>query len=69
MSRASTTHGRGRVTTESSDDAVLVRGSSVVASVRLLLERAGLVVEPSAVLGVAAILEDREGSPAVGSAR
>ena len=42
------------------DDAVLVRESSIVAGVRLLLEQAGLVVEPSAALGVAAILEDRE---------
>lgn len=42
------------------DDAVLVRESSIVAGMRLLFEQAGLVVEPSAALGVAAILEDRE---------
>ncbi|WP_285588093.1 pyridoxal-phosphate dependent enzyme [Actinomycetospora sp. NBRC 106378] len=42
------------------DDAVLVREESIVAGVRLLHERAGLVVEPSAALGVAAILEDPE---------
>jgi threonine dehydratase len=40
------------------DDAVLVQEASIVAGVRMLLERAGLVVEPSAALGVAAILED-----------
>jgi threonine dehydratase len=42
------------------DDAVLVREESIVAGMRLLLEHAGLVVEPSAALGVAAVLEDRE---------
>ncbi|NUR63021.1 MAG: pyridoxal-phosphate dependent enzyme [Catenulispora sp.] len=42
------------------DDAVLVRESSIVAGVRLLHDRAGLVVEPSAALGVAALLEDPE---------
>jgi threonine dehydratase len=42
------------------DDAVLVREESIIAGMRLLLEHAGLVVEPSAALGVAAILEDRE---------
>lgn len=41
------------------DDAVLVRESSIIAGMRLLLDHAGLVVEPSAALGVAAILEDR----------
>ncbi|MGW5352027.1 threonine ammonia-lyase [Streptomyces sp. NPDC004031] len=40
------------------DDAVLVRESSIVAGMRLLFDHAGLVVEPSAALGVAAILED-----------
>ncbi|HEX6344440.1 threonine ammonia-lyase [Umezawaea sp.] len=40
------------------DDAVLVRESSIVTGVRLLLEHTGLVVEPSAALGVAAVLED-----------
>jgi threonine dehydratase len=39
------------------DDAVLVHEASIIAGVRMLLERAGLVVEPSAALGVAAILE------------
>ncbi|MEU8613558.1 pyridoxal-phosphate dependent enzyme [Actinoplanes sp. NPDC048791] len=42
------------------DDAVLVSEASIVAGMRLLLHHAGLVVEPSAALGVAAILEDRE---------
>ncbi|GID91188.1 threonine/serine dehydratase [Amorphoplanes digitatis] len=42
------------------DDAVLVQESSIVAGLRLLLEQAGLVVEPSAALGVAAVLEDRD---------
>ena len=40
------------------DDAVLVREESIVAGMRMLLESAGLVVEPSAALGVAAVLED-----------
>ncbi|MER6764235.1 MULTISPECIES: threonine ammonia-lyase [Amycolatopsis] len=42
------------------DDAVLVQEASIIAGMRLLLDRAGLVVEPSAALGIAAILEDRE---------
>ncbi len=42
------------------DDAVLVRESSIIEGMRLLLEHTGLVVEPSAALGVAAVLEDRE---------
>lgn len=42
------------------DDAVLVRETSIVAGMRLLLDHAGLVVEPSAALGIAAILEDRD---------
>jgi threonine dehydratase len=42
------------------DDAVLVHEASIVAGIRMLLERAGLVVEPSAALGVAAVLEDRD---------
>ncbi|WP_437086914.1 threonine ammonia-lyase [Streptomyces sp. enrichment culture] len=41
------------------DDAVLVREASIIAGMRMLLDHAGLVVEPSAALGVAAILEDR----------
>jgi threonine dehydratase len=41
------------------DDAVLVRETSIIAGMRLLLDHAGLVVEPSAALGIAAILEDR----------
>ncbi|MFY1687233.1 threonine ammonia-lyase [Plantactinospora sp. WMMB782] len=40
------------------DDAVLVREESIVEGMRLLLEHAGLVVEPSAALGVAAVLEN-----------
>ncbi|GAY11788.1 threonine/serine dehydratase [Pseudonocardia sp. N23] len=42
------------------DDAVLVQEASIVAGVRLLFEHAGLVAEPSAALGVAALLEDRD---------
>ncbi len=42
------------------DDAVLVQEASIVAGIRLVLECAGLVVEPSAALGVAALLENRE---------
>ncbi|NDU77602.1 pyridoxal-phosphate dependent enzyme [Actinomadura sp. DSM 109109] len=42
------------------DDAVLVEEASIVAGMRMLFDRAGLVVEPSAALGVAAILEDRD---------
>lgn len=41
------------------DDAVLVQEASIMAGMRVLLEGAGLVVEPSAALGVAAVLEDR----------
>ncbi|HEY3469234.1 MAG TPA: pyridoxal-phosphate dependent enzyme [Amycolatopsis sp.] len=40
------------------DDAVLVREASIIAGMRLLFEHAGLVVEPSAALGIAALLED-----------
>ncbi|WP_410573756.1 threonine/serine dehydratase [Amycolatopsis sp. cmx-4-61] len=39
------------------DDAVLVSEASIVAGVRLLFEHAGLVAEPSAALGIAAVLE------------
>jgi threonine dehydratase len=42
------------------DDAVLVEEASIIAGMRLLLEHAGLAVEPSAALGIAAILEDRD---------
>ncbi|OMC42885.1 pyridoxal-phosphate dependent enzyme [Mycobacterium sp. IS-1264] len=42
------------------DDAVLVQEASIIAGMRVLLENAGLVVEPSAALGIAAILEDRD---------
>jgi threonine dehydratase len=41
------------------DDAVLVQEESIIAGMRMLFDRAGLVVEPSAALGIAAILEDR----------
>jgi len=41
-------------------DAVLVQEASIVAGMRMLLDHAGLVVEPSAALGIAAILEDRD---------
>ena len=42
------------------DDAVLVREESIITGMRMLLDHAGLVVEPSAALGVAAVLEDRD---------
>ena len=42
------------------DDAVLVEEDSIKEGMRLLYLHAGLVVEPSAALGVAAVLEDRE---------
>jgi threonine dehydratase len=42
------------------DDAVLVEEASIIAGMRMLLDHAGLVVEPSAALGVAAVLEDRD---------
>ncbi len=42
------------------DDAVLVQEASIIAGMRTLLDHAGLVVEPSAALGIAAILEDRD---------
>ncbi|MHC9295817.1 threonine ammonia-lyase [Mycobacterium sp. LTG2003] len=40
------------------DDAVLVRESSIIAGMRMLLDHAGLVVEPSGALGIAAVLEN-----------
>lgn len=40
------------------DDAVLVREESIIAGMRLFHEHAGLLAEPSAALGLAAILED-----------
>nr|WP_053141817.1 pyridoxal-phosphate dependent enzyme [Streptomyces ambofaciens] len=42
------------------DDAVLVHEESIIAGMRMLLDHASLVVEPSAALGIAAILEDRD---------
>jgi threonine dehydratase len=42
------------------DDVVLVREDSIKAGMRALHEHAGLVVEPSAALGIAAVLEDPE---------
>ncbi|MGD0377205.1 MAG: pyridoxal-phosphate dependent enzyme [Streptosporangiaceae bacterium] len=42
------------------DDAVLVQEASIIAGMRMLLDHAGLVVEPSAALGIAAILEDHD---------
>ena len=42
------------------DDVVLVSEESIKAGMRLLYRHAGLIVEPSAALGVAAVLEDRE---------
>ncbi|MHC1558976.1 threonine ammonia-lyase [Actinomycetospora sp. C-140] len=40
------------------DDAVLVPETAIVTGMRMLAEHAGLVVEPSAALGVAAVLTD-----------
>ena len=42
------------------DDAVLVQEASIIAGMRMLLDHAGLIVEPSGSLGIAAILEDRD---------
>ncbi|MGW3116822.1 threonine ammonia-lyase [Streptomyces sp. NPDC001107] len=42
------------------DDAVLVEEVSIMAGMRMLFDHAGLVVEPSAALGIAALLEDRD---------
>ncbi|MGE2815371.1 threonine ammonia-lyase [Mycobacterium heidelbergense] len=42
------------------DDAVLVQEASIIAGMRMLFEVAGLIVEPAAALGIAAILEDRD---------
>ena len=42
------------------DDVMLVRENSIKAGMRALYEHAGLVVEPSAALGIAAILEQPE---------
>jgi threonine dehydratase len=41
------------------DDAVLVGEASIINGMRMLLDHAGLVVKPSAALGIAAILDDR----------
>lgn len=42
------------------DDVILVREDSIKAGMRMLYEHAGLVVEPSAALGLAAVIEDPE---------
>jgi threonine dehydratase len=42
------------------DDVVLVEEESIKAGMRLLYRQAGLIAEPSAALGVAAILEDHD---------
>ncbi|MET9658554.1 pyridoxal-phosphate dependent enzyme [Streptomyces sp. NPDC006510] len=42
------------------DDAILVREASITAGMRMLLHYAGLIVESSSALGIAAILEDRD---------
>jgi threonine dehydratase len=42
------------------DDMALVREDSIKGGMRMLYEHAGLVVEPSAALGIAAILEEPE---------
>lgn len=45
---------------ETADDCLLVEESSIIRGMQLLYEFAGLVVEPSAALGIAAVLENRE---------
>jgi threonine dehydratase len=42
------------------DDAILVHEASIIAGMKMLHDHAGLIVEPSAALGIAAILEDRD---------
>ncbi|WP_030937117.1 threonine ammonia-lyase [Streptomyces sp. NRRL S-646] len=42
------------------DDAVLVQEASIITGMRMLFDDAGLVVEPSGALGIAAVLEDRD---------
>jgi threonine dehydratase len=42
------------------DDVMLVREDSIKVAMRMIYEHAGLVVEPSAALGVAAVLEEPE---------
>ena len=42
------------------DDVIVVREDSIKVGMRMLYEHAGLLVEPSAALGVAAILEEPE---------
>ena len=42
------------------DDVILVGEDSIKAGMRALYEHAGLVIEPSAALGIAAILEEPE---------
>ena len=44
---------------EIADDTLLVKENSIIEGMRLLYEQAGLVVEPSAALGIAALLENR----------
>lgn len=41
------------------DDLVLVSEASIIEGMRLLYEHAGLIVEPSAALGIASLLENR----------
>ncbi len=40
------------------DDAILVHETSIIAGMKMLHDHAGLIVEPSAALGIAAIIED-----------
>ncbi|MDH6221365.1 threonine ammonia-lyase [Streptomyces pseudovenezuelae] len=42
------------------DDAILVQESSIITGMRLLFAQAGLIAEPSAALGIAALLENRD---------
>jgi len=42
------------------DDVMLVGEGAIMTGMRLLLQHAGVVVEPSAALGVAAVMENRE---------
>lgn len=42
------------------DDAILVHEASIIAGMKMLHDHADLIVEPSAALGIAAIIEDRD---------
>ena len=44
---------------EVADDALMVKEQSILQGMRILYQEAGLVVEPSAALGIAAVLENK----------